>query len=1481
MANLVGGDSDKKGNFYENKVVVSKFIDMLSGRYLYVQQESYIKNEECGVDIIVQEKDGSKTFYQCKSRNGINESWSISDLISAGIIKKALNHTREGTQYTLISPLVPCHTLRDFCYRAKTFTDLVAFESNAIGGTDQKKEYKKIKDELLKQINVTDEVILSFFNLFAFEIIPDDEQTIKRQLGYSAQIINTDLAYNLLVSYVETQKKVGSKISFQELDNYLKKNNVNFFSIDSEVDGKRISNLQIEFKDSLNRTRIKGVDFLRSETGITLDAIKNNKFTVLTGEAASGKSIISKQVCDLMDQENIVYLPINITKYDLKTSYAHFNQTLGFHQGIVRTISKFSPDKIAVLVLDQLDSIGWNSQMSSQGKDLCYSFVKDSLLYDNIHVLFIARNVEKRNIQQMVEYEQGNHDKSQSVCEVVVNKLTPGDISKIAPELSSISGIYSLLSTIGNIKLFLSLKEEQGKKILNSYDLINAFIESKDKDVILMFPSFNTMSFCRKLAKKMTDSGSFSVTKHSLFENSSEIISKLIEVGLISDLGNNRISFIHQIVFDFIIAQENYTEFEDGKPLIGILKRYNNNFLEKFETIKQFMEMLFRNNSLKFYDHIDLILFSKGLAFSIKRLALDFLNTVQNISIEHISLVDKIIKSKIYGFKYVRELSVGKIEIVEHLINNSFFKILINTENFHESAINILLSVQNSELAADFLKESLKHSRNKQIAERIIYHIDDIKSGDYFFNLKISLIEEGLSKDIYINWDTLLRANIDRTYRYLNLIYDHKRNLRSRFDISSTKNEKELNPLLEKYGSELHSLLKNYIFGNEKVSCKLRIYDFNSSHYYDNDDMAIDLFIDSINYQTNEVILSYFYSKKHTDFLKKAALINLIKLDISRANSIINILIEKKYLLEQNYYSSLDLLLLFEKIIKKLSNQLDDQHFNSLLDQILKYKRPNFIEHVKDVILRRKMYNIWINFWGEEQKRFLNCLPDDRLDAVTKNLKATLNRRFVRDELYSSEFRGGLRTYSVVSGVNKKNKSFTRKTWIKLLTSDKAGTKDNKLRRDNYDKNGNVISTDSHQFYRLISDAAYENRELFVNILLTTGNLRSDFVYTILDSISSRYSNKECKIESTPLRILDAHKLYYDQNNEKSVSALINYAHNYEIDDEWMMNTLLEISMQFENHDESFETNDTFDSSWQNHFVAHRSGAIFGLSKYLSYTKQKAIWFDDIYNICFNSNDLKVVISGVDLVYALCTFDLETGIEYFVKLLEKHPSIIELDLSLILIDHSISNFNKRYIKIIDSKWGEISVKGKSKLNDRLLSYFCLYNLNKKRVIRLVGNQNTKLEKNDKFIYTLSEIVDNNFNNQEITNRALLIIKILIKTKNRTTADLLFLAKKNMKFYHESRIITRIINSSVDRDDFDMRLFYLDDIFKEMPRLTEYADVIFMISNAMITKKKNYYNDVVKVINWLKTLYWGSKQDKIRQKALKHIDYIQMIYGSLI
>ena len=81
MPYISGGDTDKRGNYYENKFVVSKFAELLNSELCYVQQETYILNEESGVDVIIKDKDSIKKFYKCKARNGVKDVWSNSDLI--------------------------------------------------------------------------------------------------------------------------------------------------------------------------------------------------------------------------------------------------------------------------------------------------------------------------------------------------------------------------------------------------------------------------------------------------------------------------------------------------------------------------------------------------------------------------------------------------------------------------------------------------------------------------------------------------------------------------------------------------------------------------------------------------------------------------------------------------------------------------------------------------------------------------------------------------------------------------------------------------------------------------------------------------------------------------------------------------------------------------------------------------------------------------------------------------------------------------------------------------------------------------------------------------------------------------------------------------------------------------------------------------------------------------------------------------------
>lgn len=131
MSFLIGGDTDKRGNYYENKFVTYKYAELLSQEIKFIQQETYHQDEEKGVDVIVVSSDGRKIYYQCKSRNGIKHCWDIEDLES--VIKNAVTHTN-SCEFVLVSPLVTNHGLTDLCERSKSFSTLQDFADNALGG---------------------------------------------------------------------------------------------------------------------------------------------------------------------------------------------------------------------------------------------------------------------------------------------------------------------------------------------------------------------------------------------------------------------------------------------------------------------------------------------------------------------------------------------------------------------------------------------------------------------------------------------------------------------------------------------------------------------------------------------------------------------------------------------------------------------------------------------------------------------------------------------------------------------------------------------------------------------------------------------------------------------------------------------------------------------------------------------------------------------------------------------------------------------------------------------------------------------------------------------------------------------------------------------------------------------------------------------------------------------------------------------------
>jgi len=85
-----GGRADKFGNRHESRWVAKQLLRLLNEEINSVIIES-IGDDEKGVDLWIELKDGRRQAQQCKARNKSKELWSINDLKTQGILNHLIN----------------------------------------------------------------------------------------------------------------------------------------------------------------------------------------------------------------------------------------------------------------------------------------------------------------------------------------------------------------------------------------------------------------------------------------------------------------------------------------------------------------------------------------------------------------------------------------------------------------------------------------------------------------------------------------------------------------------------------------------------------------------------------------------------------------------------------------------------------------------------------------------------------------------------------------------------------------------------------------------------------------------------------------------------------------------------------------------------------------------------------------------------------------------------------------------------------------------------------------------------------------------------------------------------------------------------------------------------------------------------------------------------------------------------------------------
>ena len=349
------------------------------------------------IEYISESSDGSVDYYQCKSSNGSNKSWTVLNLRKNNIFSriKELLIRNQYAKYHFISPL-PAIEIQELCKRARTCQSPEDYKVFSLTNDHLRDAFKECASAFGFADNGSEDLssLLSILSRCFFEQIPYTESAtleFEELLGLTFTGNSTAIRI-LLEHYINGNGKYGVKITAKDIIDFLSLNDHQLrrgFYNDQSIQRINVLNQHYWVKSP----GINGEMFHRSAADEAIQAISNSYSVVLYGKAGAGKSGCLQEVIEHLSNQGILYLSIKLDKFPPSRSADIFGKELGLCQSPVYELANTAGGKPCVLILDQLDTLRWTNRHSSTALEVC-----KEMLVACWRTCFISWNRENQNV---------------------------------------------------------------------------------------------------------------------------------------------------------------------------------------------------------------------------------------------------------------------------------------------------------------------------------------------------------------------------------------------------------------------------------------------------------------------------------------------------------------------------------------------------------------------------------------------------------------------------------------------------------------------------------------------------------------------------------------------------------------------------------------------------------------------------------------------------------------------------------------------------------------------------------------------------------------------------------------------------------------------------------------------------------------------------------------------------------------------------
>ncbi len=545
-----GGISDKQGNAFEDSWTARQLLNLFESQDGNILFEPVQPGYEFTLEL------NSKTAWHQVKMKRTGRAWSIKDLISNGFLDNAkarLEATLEDE--CLFITDADCFSLGRLVAAADMSTDPRDFAARA-----NQADSGNLK-ELCKAWKLDKRATLILLTRIGVHRVSEAELESALansvRMGFSSppsEVMNSLLTFG--------RKHLGKTISCQEIRDYLLVEH-GYQRRSLEGDKSLVESLRQATKLYTSSVDERRPGFLipRPEiTSVTQEWLNapDARLLLIEGAAGTGKSIVTRQVVEGLEQSGVQVLALRIDHHlDTQSQTNLGESTLGRSIELAiasRAVS--SENQRCAIVIDQLDAVSDASGRRGQAKRIISQLIDDVLQHSSVRVVLVCRSFDLDNDQRLASYR--DHKGSHGLT------LTPFNWeTDVAPVLIQrgydVSGLTArqiqILTLARNLKLWIDLYDQAGEPPTFSdwVALVVQTIQMADVRAKDAGETWSALEVLSDVADAMNEAQL--LTAHSSVLDNHRNAQKILKsCGLIQG-DNAKIQFGHESYFDLIFAR--------------------------------------------------------------------------------------------------------------------------------------------------------------------------------------------------------------------------------------------------------------------------------------------------------------------------------------------------------------------------------------------------------------------------------------------------------------------------------------------------------------------------------------------------------------------------------------------------------------------------------------------------------------------------------------------------------------------------------------------------------------------------------------------------------------------------------------------------------------------------------------------------------------------------------------------------------------